>query len=158
MKLRGRVLLVAALAAIFVSAAATPASGRIVLQQGIAGIRLQMTTSQVQHILGKPTSVKRGHNTFGLYLQYRYPKLLVTFQGLKTVTSIATSRKTERTLGGIGVGSKRSQVKRIAGMHCRTILLANFCYIGAAKPGRRITEFRFNDRNRVKQVEIGLVV
>jgi hypothetical protein len=117
-----------------------------------------MTPSQVQHVLGKPTSVKPGHNTYGRYLQYRYPRLLVTFQGLKTVTSISTSRKTERTLGGLGVGSKRSQVKRIPGMHCRSALLANFCYIGVAKPGRRITEFRFNDRNRVKQVEIGLVV
>jgi hypothetical protein len=157
MKLRGRVVLVAALAAICLSAAATPASGRIVLQQGLAGIRLQMTPDQVKHVLGKPKGVKPGHNTYGRYFQYRYPKLLVVFQGMKTVTAIMTSRKTERTPHGIGVGSTKAQVKRIAGMHCRSALLSDFCYIGVAAPGRRITEFRFNGTKRVKQVEIGVV-
>ena len=157
MKLRGRVVLVAALAAICLSAAATPASGRIFLQQGLAGVHLQMTPSQVKHVLGKPKGVKSGHNTYGRFFQYRYPKILVVFQGLRTVTAIMTSRKTERTPRGLGVGSTKAQVKRIAGIHCRNALLANFCYIGVAAPGRRITEFRFNDSKRVTQVEIGVV-
>lgn len=157
MKLRGRVVVVAALAAICLSAAAAQASGRIVLQQGLAGVRLQMTPDQVKGVLGKPKGFHHGRNFYGQYFQYRYPKLLVTFQGMKTVTSITTSRKTERTARGFGVGSTKAQVKRIAGIHCRSALLADFCYLGVAAPGRRITEFRFNGSKRVKQVEVGVV-
>ena len=159
MKLRGRVTLAVFLAAAFFGALAAPAVGTVVLQQGIAGVRIQMTRDQVKSVLGKPRGVKTGHNTFGRYIQYRYPKLLVVFQGLKTVTAVYTSRSKERTPSGIGVGSTKAQVKaKVPGVHCRTGIDAHFCYVGVIKPGRRVTVFQLNGANRVAQLEVGLVV
>jgi hypothetical protein len=159
MKLRGRVILGVAAAASLAAMLAAPAGGRIVLQRGIAGVSLQMTRDQVRAVLGKPRGVKNARNTVGRYIDYRYPGLLVRFQGLQTATMISTSRRTERTAHGIGVGSTKAQVKsKVAGVHCRFILGARFCYAGQLLPGRRVTTFYFNDRNRVNRVAVGLVV
>ena len=158
MKLWGRLVLAAAVAALAVSVVA-PAGGRVVVQRGIAGVTLQMTRDQVRDVLGKPRGVKSGRNTFGRYIEYRYPALTVRFQGLQSVTFITTSRRSERTRGGIGVGSKKSQVKSaIRGIRCRFLLDARFCYLGALRAGRRVTTFYFNDRNRVERVAVGFVV
>ena len=100
---------------------ATPAAGRLVVQRGIAGVTLQMTRDQVRDVLGKPRGVKSARNTFGRYIEYRSPALTVRVQGLTSVTSITTSRRTERTRSGIGVGSKKSQVKAIRGVRCRLV-------------------------------------
>jgi hypothetical protein len=158
MKLRGRRIL--GVAAVSLAAAfAASAGGKVVVQQGIAGVRLQMTRDQVRSVLGAPRGVKNGRNTFGRYLDYRYPGLLVRFQGLRTVTMISTSRRAERTARGIGVGSTRAQVKaKVAGAHCRFGIGARFCYVGQIQPGRRITTFYFNDRNRVNRLAVGFVV
>jgi hypothetical protein len=159
MHLRGRVVLAAVVAALVSAALAAPAVGTVMVQQGIAGVRIQMTPAQVKSVLGKPKGVKAGHNTFGRYIQYRYPKLLVVFQGLKTVTAVYTSRRTERTPSGIGVGSTKAQVKaKVPGVHCRSGIDAHFCYVGVIKPGRRVTVFQLSGTNRVAQLEVGLVI
>lgn len=158
MKLWG--LLVLATAVVAVAATlVTPAAGRVVVQRGIAGVTLQMTRDQVRDVLGKPRGVKSARNTFGRYIEYRYPALTVRFQGLTSVTSVTTSRRSERTRSGIGVGSKRAQVKAaIRGVRCRFLLDARFCYLGALRAGRRVTTFYFNDRNRVERVAVGFVI
>jgi hypothetical protein len=158
MGLRGRLILAAAAAALAAILVA-PAGGRVVVQRGIAGVTLQMTRDQVRDVLGKPRGVKNGRNTFGRYIEYRYPALRITFQGLQTVTAISTSRRSERTARGIGVGSTRAQVRsRVAGVRCRFAIGAQFCYVGLIRPGRRVTLFQFNDRNRVNRVQVGFVV
>jgi hypothetical protein len=157
MKLWGLLVLAATAAAVF-AMLATPAAGRLVVQRGIAGVTLQITRDQVRDVLGKPRGVKSARNTFGRYIEYRYPALTVRFQGLTSVTSITTSRRTERTRSGVGVGSKKSQVKAIRGVRCRFLLDARFCYLGALRAGRRVTTFYFNDRNRVQRVAVGFVI
>lgn len=158
MKLRGRVLLGAAAAAL-TAAPAAPAEAVVVVQQGIAGVRLQMTRDQVRAVLGSPRGVKSGRNIVGRYVEFRYPGLLVRFQGQRTVTAIYTSRRSERTRSGIGVGSTKAQVKAsIRGVRCRFSLDARFCYVGVLKAGRRVTTFYFNERNRVERLAVGLVI
>jgi hypothetical protein len=155
-KLRGRVIVIAAAAAV----AATfvgPATGRVVIQQGIAGIKLQDSRDHVRDVLGKPRGVKYGRNLVGRYVEYRYPGLLVRFQGLKSVTMISTTRTSERTGKGIGVGSPKAQVKRIQGMHCRVAFGSSYCYVGALRKGRRSTLFFLNDQGRVDRVAVGFV-
>jgi hypothetical protein len=156
MKLRGRVLLGVALAPL-AAALAAPAGSTIVLQRSIAGVKLGMSRDQVKDKLGEPRGIKTGKNPAGFYVRYRYRNLVVYFQGQREATSIYTSRRTERTPSGIGVGSTRKQLKaRIRGVHCRHALEANLCWVGALRPGRRVSTFYFKG-NRIWQVAVGIV-
>jgi hypothetical protein len=139
-----------------VALAATPADGRIVLQRSIAGVRVGMTQRQVRAVLGVPRRAFLKRNAFGRYTEYRYRRLTVRFQGNRKVTSISTSRRNERTPSGLGVGTTKSVLKA-RGLHCRTFLDANYCYLGVIKPGRRVTTF-FLRGKRVSRVEVGIVI
>jgi hypothetical protein len=146
------ILLVAAAAAQL----AAPAEGRIVLQRSIAGIRIGMTKTQVRNALGRPRRAQVKRNNFGLFAEWRYPKLFVRFQGNSRVTSVSTSRKTERTRGGLGVGTTKQELKA-RGLRCRTLFGANYCYLGVIKPGRRVTTFYLSG-TRVASVLVGIVI
>jgi hypothetical protein len=157
MRLRARVAIcvvgIALLAALTVPAGAT-----IRLQRGIDGVRLGMTRDQVKAVLGNPRGVKPGKNPFGRYTRYRYPKMTIFFQGNRTVTSVYTTSRTQRTPSGIGVGSTRSALKaRIRGVRCRQNLGANLCWVGGLRPGKRLTTFYFRG-NRISQIAVGLVL
>ena len=135
-------------------ACAAAASAAIVPQRGIAGVRLEMTKAQVRAARGAPASVVHGSNDFGRYVEYRYVKLAVTFQGERTVTNISTTRANERTANGIGVGSTKAQVKaKIRGAHCDRLT----CSVGRLLPGRKVTTF-FLRRGIVSRVGLGLVI
>src|SRR2546423_1558991 len=107
---------VAAPAATLVAALllAAPAGAVLILQKGMAGIRLGMTQSKVRAKLGKPASVAHGSNDFGNYTELRYSGLRVTFQGNATVTASWTNRRRQRTApGGARVGRPPSQDARL---------------------------------------------
>jgi hypothetical protein len=149
-------LAVTAVVAVLVSAAV--ASGAIVPQRGIAGVRLEMTKAQVRAALGAPLRVVHGSNEFGSFTVYRYRGLRVTFQGNRSVTDVFTTRPGERTARGVGVGSTERQVRaRVAGVRCRTESGFRHCFVGRFLPGRRVTDFRI-ERGRVTSVDVGFVV
>jgi outer membrane protein assembly factor BamE (lipoprotein component of BamABCDE complex) len=148
----------AAAAFVVFLATAAAAAATIVPQRGIAGVRLEMTKAQVRATLGAPRSAVHGSNEFGSYTIFRYRGLRVTFQGNRRVTDVFTTRPTEQTARGIGVGSPESQVRaKVAGVRCRTESGFRHCFVGRFLPGRRVTDFRIRS-GRVSSVHVGFVV
>jgi len=146
----------AATAAALVAALAfvPPASAVLILQRGMAGIRLGMTQPKVRAKLGRPRSVVHGSNDFGNYIELHYRHFRITFQGNSTVTAIWTSSPRQRTRRGIGVGSTVVAIHaRIRGVRCTR----GHCYVGKFLPGRRVTEF-FLRRGRVSAITVGFVI
>lgn len=135
-------------------ALAAPAGAVLVVQQGMAGIRLGMTKAEVRAKLGPPVATKHGSNDFGTYTELRYSGLRVTFQGNRTVTAISTSARRERTRRGIGVGSTKAAVRaRVAGIRCER----GHCFVGKFLPGHRVTDF-FLRNGRVSSITVGFVI
>jgi hypothetical protein len=150
-----RVLLAAVAAAL---ALAAVAGATIVPQKGIAGVSIGLSQGQVRSMLGAPTSAKHGKNDFGKYTQFRYPGLVVTFQGNRSVTDVSTTRKSERTAAGVGVGSTEAQVKaKVRGVKCKNESGYHHCYLGAFRPGKRVTDFVIT-KGRVSRVDVGVVI
>jgi hypothetical protein len=137
---------------------ASTAAATIVPQKGIAGVRIGMTKGKVRSVLGKPLSVKRGSNDFGRYTIFRYGRLQVLFQGNAAVTSVSTTRRSERTLSGVGVGSTEAQVEAtVKGVKCRTDSGFRHCYVGRFGAGQRVTDFSIK-RGKVTRVDVGVVI
>jgi hypothetical protein len=147
------------LAAVFVLATASVATATIVLQRGMADVRLGMTQARVRAVLGEPLRTEHGSNDFGSYTELRFPhRIRVVFQGDLRVTSISTTGRHERTTGGIGVGSTEAEVKaNVPSVSCETFVGLRSCYVGTFAPGSRVTDFQLRN-GRVTRVTVGFVI
>jgi SmpA / OmlA family len=144
--------------AVVTAVCASAASATIVPQQSIAGVKIGMTKAKVRSVLGVPSSVKTGSNDFGKYTILEYARLQALFQGNATLTSVSTTRTSERTSSGIGVGSTEGQVKaKIKGVKCKTESGFRHCYLGQFTAGHRVTDFAIK-RGKVYRVDVGVVV
>ena len=158
MKLR-RLLTVSTLAAVATAVAAPPAGALIVPQRSISGIKLDMTRGQVESALGRPLRTDTGRNEFGPFTTLVYRGgLSVNFQGNRGVTAITVTGNTDRTSGGVGVGSTEQRVRdRVRGANCQTFGGFRSCTVGSTEPGRRVTEFRIRN-GRVSAITYGIVI
>jgi hypothetical protein len=106
------------LTAIAVLAFPALAGAKIVVNQSIAGVSLGESMNQVRSHLGAPPHVTHGSGTTTWkYVPGRL--LLVVFGGKGHVTEVFTENPSQRTLGGIGVGSSQAAVKsHIKGVVC----------------------------------------
>jgi hypothetical protein len=152
-----RVAFAAALAALI---AAAPAGAVIRPQKGMAGVRLDMTQTQMRDVLGEPTRTKQGQNDFGPFTQFIYPhSITVTFQGNRRVTGIITRGRTEKTERGVGVGSTETAVhQKVGHVHCETISGSHMCHVGSFDAGHRVTVFLISKTGRVVSVTVGFVL
>ncbi|MEP6976601.1 MAG: hypothetical protein ABI948_00960 [Thermoleophilia bacterium] len=113
-----------------------------------------MTKVQVRAKLGPPLRIRNGRNDFGIWTQFVYPRVEVTFQGGKSVTGLQTTSPKERTARGAHVGSTKAQLlARVHGLKCET----GHCFLGSFAAGKRVTDF-FLRRGRVTRIVVGFVI
>jgi hypothetical protein len=113
----------------------------------MSGVVLGMTKAQVQARLGRPT-------VGGARLYY--PRVWVGFRAGRA-TEISTTRSTERTTSGLGVGSTEAAVRRaFPRAVCAPWSVFRRCRFGSGQPGTRATDFTIG-RGRVLQVTITLL-
>jgi hypothetical protein len=143
------------------AAVAAPAPDRaVVLQHGMAGVRLGMTEAQARAALGAGVGARRGRNDFGPYIQLLSPalRLTVTLQGARRVTNLSTTGSALRTAAGIGVGATELEVRRrIRGVRCEVIVGQRLCTVGRHEPGRTVSDL-FVRAGRVSRVNVGIVI
>jgi hypothetical protein len=157
--MRLRTLAAVAAATLLVPAVADAA---IVPQEGIAGVKIGMTQSEVREVLGAPKTNKRIVNEIaGDLRQWTYGKTTVTFDSTEKdaeVMTIVTRSAAERTAQGVGVGSTRATVrKKVPKVRCKAESGYDHCYVGAFTPGAIITDFTMS-RGKVSRVVVGLVI
>jgi hypothetical protein len=129
----------------------------IIVQQGIAGVELHMTKSQVRSLLGEPPRIRAGRNLAGPFTQFVYPRLIVEFQRVPTVTALRTSSPLERTPAGVGVGSTEAQVeRRLPHVACESWSGHRQCVLGKVIPDRTVTIFALKS-GRVSNIIVGVV-
>lgn len=130
----------------------------IVPQKSIAGAAIGMTEKQVRAELGAPSRVRKGSNDFGPWRQLVYHRVLVTFQGWNTVSSLRTTLYAQRTSAGLGVSSTLAAVRaKLKGEICRYEFGTHHCWIGRWEAGRIVTDFTFK-RNRVNSIVVARVI
>ena len=157
-----RAVIALAAAAALLALPAT-AGAVIVPQQGMLGIELRQTVSQVRAQLGAPDGIVFVDNEIiGRQRIYRYGKTTVSFDGAARnarVIGISTTGRRERTANGVGVGSRRRTVaRRVRGVTCKVEFGVDHCYVGTFRAGRRVTDFLIGRRGRVSRVVVGIVI
>ena len=151
----------ATLTVLLALAVSATADARIVPQQGIKGVTLDMTDRQVRAKLGRPDGIAfKRHEIIGRSKTYRYglTKILIG-PGSGKVLSITTTSRAERTSSGVGVGStERAVDTRVRNSTCKTEFGLRHCYVGSFRPGRRVTDFFISRTGRVTSVTVGIVI
>jgi len=158
-----RALAVLAAAAVLVAVASAGAT--IVVQQGMAGLKLGDSWSKTQsHFSTKPSSNKIiKSEILGKIRVARWGHVTISFDGTKSSSKIIafdTTGTAQRTSNGIGVGSTRwALMAKLPRATCKTNDGGyNHCYIGKfGVAGATVTDFSINSRGRVGRVTIGIV-
>jgi hypothetical protein len=128
--------------------AAAPASAIIRPQKGMSGITLGMTKAQVRAKLGSPVGSGGGR----LY----FARVWVGFR-LGRVVEITTTRSTEHTGSGLGVGASEAAVHHsFPSVTCAAAGGFRRCRLGSGQPGTRATDFLIG-HGRVLQITVSLL-
>lgn len=140
-----------------------PAGAEIVPQQSIKGIELDMTVAQVRGAAGAPTRFRTVRDPFvGRTRRWDYGLTTVLFSSTRsdaTVRSVSTRSKAEKTSGGVGVGSRRSTVRRkVSGARCLVEFTYDHCFVGRWTAGQVVTDFAIGRRGTVSRVTVGRVL
>ena len=128
--------------------AAQSAAATIRPQYGMSRVVLGMTKTQVRARLGSPVATGGGR----LY----FARVWVGFR-LGHAVEITTTRATEKTASGIGVGSTESAIRRVyPSVVCAPSGGFRRCRLGTGKPGTRATDFMLG-HGLVLQVTVQLL-
>ena len=113
--------------------AAQSAAATIRPQHGMSNVVLGMTKTQVRARLGSPVATGGG--------RFYFARVWVGFR-LGHAVEITTTRATEKTASGVGVGSTESAVRRVyPSVVCAPSGGFRRCRLGSGKPGTRATDF-----------------
>jgi len=128
--------------------AAAPASAIIRPQKGMSGITLGMTKAQVRAKLGSPIGSGAGR----LY----FARVWVGFRVGRAV-EITTTRSSEHTGSGLGVGASEAAVHRsYPAVKCAPFGGFRRCRLGTGQPGTRATDFLIG-HGQVLQITVSLL-
>jgi hypothetical protein len=121
----------------------------IVVNKGMAGVKLGMTYPQARAKLGTPTRVFLTTNLFlggrVRVVRFRLAEITLPLVLAPRVLMISTTGRTERTVGGVGVGSTQAMLQRqLPSARCTVELAIRHCLIGVAKAGHVITDFQLS--------------
>ena len=134
-----------ALAALLVP---SPSGAVIRPQQGMAGVWLGMTKTQVRAKLGRPIGSGGG--------RVYYAHVWVGFR-LGRVVEVTTTHSNDRTRSDIGVDSTTATVKRAyPSVACAPSNGFTRCRLGSGSPNTRATDFMIG-HGRVLQVTVSLL-
>ena len=140
------------------------ASATIVVQKSIAGVKLGMTEAKVKSVLGSPTKARSGKDaiTGQPSRTLTYGKTTVYLIG--QVMYVRTTSATEKTSGGVGVGSTETVLKqKVKSVKCSTTksgkVSYRICSIGKGLPGQVVTTFGISTKTKkIESVLVGRVV
>jgi hypothetical protein len=135
----------------------------IVVQASVRGIALGMTPTEVRDELGAPkASVVTPNPIIGKVRIWRYSGLRIMFDGVgpgRTVLSVTSTSKGDRTAADIGVGSRELAVQRLVrGVRCATRYGYRSCTVGGEKAGQITTDFSISGTGKVTRVTLSRVV
>ena len=135
----------------------------IVVQASIRGVALGMTPAEVREELGGPkSSVVTPNPIIGKVRIWRYAGLRIMFDGVgrgRTVLSVTSTSKGDRTAAGIGVGSRELEVQQLVrGVRCATRYGYRSCMLGGDKAGQITTDFSISGSGKVTRVTLSRVV
>jgi hypothetical protein len=137
---------------LLVLAAAAPAQASFEINRSMAGVRIGMTSEEVEAKLGAPASKSLG--TDFVDWTYRSPALQVTLK--PDVITLFTSSRTQRGPGGVGVGTTEKRLRAVVRRaRCSGSGTARMCVVGSFDTGRLATVFSIR-RGRVRDVTIAL--
>jgi hypothetical protein len=95
-----------------IMAAASAAEAKIVVGQGIAGVKIGQTPTQVEGMLGSPTFKQPPSQALTAWDYHRSPLDLQVDFTHGHVSGMWTAAKQQRTSKGISIGSSPAQVRR----------------------------------------------
>jgi hypothetical protein len=145
---------------------AAPASARIVVQQGMAGVRLGETWAQTRAHFGTPPASNRvlKSEILGHVRVVRWGHVTISFDGVNNASkaiAFDTTGTSQRTSNGIGVGSTEAAVAaKLPRARCKASDHGyHHCWIGRfGVAGARVTDFAINTHGRVGRVTVGIVI
>lgn len=141
----------------------TAARPPIVVQSSVRGIALGMTPAEVRGALGAPkASFVTPNPIIGKVRIWRYAGLRIMFDGVgpgRSVLSVTSTSRNDRTAAGVGVGSREADVQRLVrGVRCATRYGYRSCMIGGEKAGQIATDFSISGVGKVTRVTLSRVV
>jgi hypothetical protein len=153
------------LTAIAVLAFPALAGAKIVVSQSIAGVSLGETMKQVRNHLGVPSSIDhKGPKSTCLQPTcwvYGGRKLLIGFGGNGHAVEVFTENPSQRTPGGIGVGSSQAAVKsHIKGVTCTHVpgFTGTECIVSARHGSANwTTDFHVGPHGHVQSVLVNVL-
>jgi hypothetical protein len=139
------------------------ADALILPQRGIAGIKLNMTRTQVVGAKGRPDGERFVRNEIiGRQRMVRYGRTRAYFGGFRRtarVVTVNTRDASQRTRSGVGIGSTVGAVERgVPRIRCRGKRRVHTCVRGRFRAGERVTVFDISRGGRVNLVLIGFVI
>ena len=135
------------------------AGAYVQIHQGIAGARLGNSQAQVKSALGEPALVRNGSNDFGEFTTFYYEGgLRVGFQGKKSVTSVTTNGKGDRTTKGIGVGNTEKALRaKHKGLRCEGSGEFRACSAEAPGDPTRVTSFLISN-GKIRRITVAFLL